>query len=320
MTDDIIEAPTYQMDAEEQLLAESFYHAIQDYSARSPRAEQTHFGISSLGWCAEQMRRTLDGQVQGPTDHLAAFIGTAVGDHAEKAFAAQHPDAIIQAEVTTTLTGDLGLTYTLVGHPDILLPGLVLDIKTDFGLGVIERTGPSQQQRWQRALYAKAAHEMGKLGDLPLEEVQVGNIWIDRGAVDKRCFVQMEPYDPQDIDAATYWLDEVVYSFIHKETARKEPPRNMCFATCGFAEECRGYDTDVQGLITEDRVLTAVEMYLEGNRMEREAKRLKSQAKVALVGVSGSTGEHAVRWVHVNGGHVSFDRKSSDRLDIRELR
>jgi hypothetical protein len=130
----------------------------------------------------------------------------------------------------------------------------------------------------------------------------------------------MEPYDPLDVEDATVWLDSVVYDFLHKEPSRKEPPRNVCFATCGFAEECRGLETDVQGLLTDPKQLAAVEMYVDGNRMEREAKRLKAQAKVALDGVKGSTGEFAVRWIHVSGGHVSFDRKSSDRLDIRELR
>ena len=321
MSDEIIEGLAYSMDDEEQWIAEDFYQAIQTASAHSPRASQTHFGISSLGWCAEQMRRTLDGQVQDDTDHLSAFIGTAIGDHVERAYAAQHPAAIIQAEVHTTLVGDSGITYHLLGHPDIIDPtGLLLDVKTDFGLGVIERTGPSQQQRWQRALYAKAAWEMGYFGDLPLDGIQVGNVWIDRGAVDKRCFVQLEPFDQQDIDAATFWVDEVVYSFIHKQTARKEPPRNVCFATCGFAQDCRGMDTDVQGLLTDDRQLTAVEMYVEGTRLEREAKRLKAQAKIALDGVSGSTGEFAIRWVHVGGAHVEFDRKPSDRLDIRPIK
>jgi hypothetical protein len=310
---------TYSMDEQERLIADDVYAAIQTASARSPRAAQTHFGISSLGWCAEQMRRTLDGQVQDDTDHLSAFIGTAIGDHVERAFKAQHPEAIIQAEVHTTLVGDSGITYELTGHPDILMPGRVYDIKTDFGLGVVERTGPSQQQRWQRALYAKAAWEMGLLGDLPLEEVEVGNVWIDRGATDKRCLVQLEPFDPADIDAATFWVDDVVYSWLNKQVARKEPPRNVCYATCGYALDCRGIDTDVQGLITDERQLTAVEMYVEGGRLEREAKRLKAQAKIALDGVSGSTGDFTVRWISVNGAHIEFDRKPSMRLDIREL-
>ena len=40
--------------------------------------------------------------------------------------------------------------------------------------------------------------------------------------------------------------------------ALKEPPREVCAATCGFFKGCREWETDVEGLLTDDTVLEAV--------------------------------------------------------------
>lgn len=239
----------------------------------------------------------------------------------ERAWLKMHPTAIVQSEVMVPLVGELH-TYNLFGHPDIVQPeGILIDGKTTRGLEVVRRTGPSQQQQFQRHTYAYGAW-LGKMfnQDVALEDVQVANIWMDRACDDKELHVDMEPFSMDMVEQATQWLDEVVYAFTHKQEARKEPPREMCAKICGFYRDCRMLDTDVEGLLTDDTVLASIEMYQEGKELESMGKRLKDQSKGNLDHINGSTGEFTVRWVHVGGSHVEYDRKAYDKLDIRRIK
>jgi hypothetical protein len=238
----------------------------------------------------------------------------------EAALADAWPDAIIQGSVNVPLHGDGG-TYNVMGHPDVLRPmGLVLDGKTSRGLNLPRRTGPSQQQQFQRHCYAKGAWLEGYFPGVPLDDVMVGNVWVDRSADEKQLHVHLEPYDESVVQAATMWLDDVIYAFVHKQDARKEPAREVCEVTCGFYGTCRAMDTDVSGLLADDEVLAAVDMYQDGAALVKEGKRLKDQANARLNGIQGSTGEFTVRWVHVNGGPVAFTRDPYERLDIRRVK
>ena len=307
----------------EAALAADIYEAMMRNSRHSVRGQQSadfRVGISDLGYCSERTRRMLDHQEPEDTDLLAAFIGTAIGAQVEEALAQAWPDAIIQSEVVVPLHGDGG-TYNVWGHPDVLRPnGLVLDGKTDRGLNVVRRTGPNQQQQFQRHCYAKGAWLGGFFPGVALEDVMVGNVWVDRAADEKELHVHLEPYDERVVEAATLWLDDVIYAFLHKQDARKEPAREVCEATCGFYGDCRALDTDVTGLLSDEVVLTAVDMYQDGAALEREGKRLKDQAKAHLNGIQGSTGDFTVRWVHVNGSHVSYDRSGYEKLDVRRIK
>jgi len=326
VTDEITEEapPARGMNRDEEQMADAIYAAIMHasrYSERSLQAGEFRVGISDLGYCSERTRRMLGQEVPEDSDELAAFIGTAVGDHTEQALAAVWDDAILKSEVSVVLEGDGG-TYQITGHPDIVRSehGLVVDVKTARGLAVPRRTGPSQSQQFQRHLYAKGAWEAGLFGYMGLEDVQVANAWIDRAADHHEIHVAMEPFNPDVVTAATQWLDDVVYAFLHDETARKEPPRQVCEATCGFFGTCRALETDVSGLITDETTLIAVDLYQEGLALEKRGRQLKDQANAALVGVSGSTGEFSVRWTHVNGTRVEYDRNSYDRLIISKLK
>jgi hypothetical protein len=284
-------------------LAAQVYQAILAYDREKPRSKQTEdfvVGVSELGFCSERTRRMLAGIVPEPTDTIAAFIGTAIGDYIERAVVSQFPGNIIrQAEVSCELDGDQG-TYTLTGHPDLLFDWGVLDVKTTRGLEIVRRTGPSQQQQFQRHCYALGAHRQGLFGDLPLEDVQVANVWFDRAGEDKACHVQMEPFSPEQIARAAAWLDEVVYAYARGGPAMKEPPRTLCENYCGHFRDCRMLDTDVVGLLTDPKHLAAVEMYREGSELEKDGRLLKNQARANLFGVSGTTSTHALRWVWVN--------------------
>jgi len=314
------------MSDEEQVLAKDIYAALMQHSHGSDRSQQARgfrFGVSDIGWCQEKSRRMLDHQMPEDTDALAAFIGTAVGDHAEDAIVAHlWPHAIKQAEVTLRVRGDVKALYELPGHPDLIVPDWgVWDGKTDYGLSTVEREGPSFSHRFQRHGYALAAHEAGFFGSLPLEEVMVGNFYIDRTASDKYIHVDTEPFDPDVIGEGVRWLDEVVYAYTNGEEAMKEPPREVCRATCGFFRICREHETDVHGLITDPFLIGHVEAYLEGQTMEKQGKRLKDQAKAHLEGISGSTGTHSLRWTWVNPGEVKgFTRKGYYKIELKELK
>jgi hypothetical protein len=314
-----------QCEAEADQFARDFYEALNESSRTTERAVQAgrwQAGISDLGFCSERVRRMLDKQVPDDSDEYLAWIGTALGDHAEAAALKRWPDAIRQAEVSVRLAGDQA-TYTLAGHPDLVFPeGRVIDVKTDYGLTDIRRTGPTQQQQFQRHLYGLGAFEAGLFyDDVTLDDVRVGNVWIDRAGIERSAHAQIEPFNPDYVGAATEWLDDVVYAYLHHEEARKEPPRNMCEQVCGFFQVCRLYDTDVAGRINDPDTLRNIEMYQEGASMERDGKRLKDEAKRHLAGVEGSTGEYMIRWVHVNAQEMgpSF-RSAHDKLDIRKVK
>jgi hypothetical protein len=309
------------MNEEEQALAATVYEAIQlssNYSHRSMQARAFQVGISDLGWCSERTRRMLQQETPDDSDALAAFIGTAIGDHVERAVTDAWPHAIRQAGVSVTLQGERGV-YNISGHPDLLVDNTVIDVKTARGLGVARRTGPSQQQQFQRHCYAKGAVESGLLTG-PLDKVKVANVWIDRAADEHEAHVHMEPYSEQVVESAGWWLDDVVYAYVHGEEARKEPAREVCEKVCGFYSTCRAMDTDVEGLLTDDETLAAVDMFSEGTRLEREGKRLKDQARSHLSGITGSTGEYTVRWTHINESEVAYTRGGYERLDIRRVK
>lgn len=313
------------MDDYEQGLAEWCYEAIQEASRFSERSQQSaefRFGVSDLGWCAEKSRRMLDQQVPEDEDVLTAFLGTAIGDHFEQAVKRKDPSAIIQSEVVVVLYGETR-SYQLTGHPDIILPGegLLLDGKTKFGLTTVEKTGPSMNNQFQRHCYAKGAWDAGLFGERPLEEVKVGNVWIDRSGQEHRVHVQVEPYSDEVVRHAGEWLDGVVYAYLNGEEAEKQPPREMCAKTCGFFRECRGYDTDVEGLLSDPEVLVSVDMLTEARALEARARKMKEEATFNLKGVTGMTPTHSVRWVHVNESEIKPGvRRAYDRLDVKEIK
>lgn len=320
------EPPVYRdMTDEEKALADDVYSSVQAFTKQTERSRQAQdfvLGISDVGFCSERVRRTLDGQVPDDTDMLAAFLGSAIGDYIEQAYKATHPRAIIQATVEIRLVGET-MTYVLPGHPDIVDPrGLLIDGKTDRGLGIVRREGPNRQQQFQRHMYGVAAFNAGLFDDdVSIEDVKVANVWFDRAADEKECHVHMEPLDLRVVEEAAWWVDEVVYAWKHNMEARKEPPREVCAVACGFYKRCRAFDTDVEGRLTDDRVLTAVGMYVEGRDLEKQGAQLKDQAKAALDGISGSTGEFSVRWVWINPTEVPpHTKRGYNRLDVRSTK
>jgi hypothetical protein len=294
---------------------------------RSTQSANYQIGISDLGWCSERTRRMLAQEDPEDTDMYTAWLGTVIGAAAEEAIR-EHawPNALIQQTVTLVLKGD-EFTYTIPGHPDIILPeGVLLDVKTNDGLMVAERTGMDERQKkFQRHGYALAAHEAGLFNPgVELADVLVGNVWLDRSGADSKPLVRLEPYDPEVTRETLEWLEEVIYAYKHGEVARKEPPREMCAKTCGFFATCRAYDTDVSGLLTEESVVAALQMYLEGGDLARVGAQMKEQAKAALREVEGFAlidGKRvSLRWTHVNETLTKPSvRRAHDKVEVKVL-
>jgi hypothetical protein len=258
----------------------------------------------------------LDQQVPDDTDMLAAFLGTAIGDHVEKAVESRFTTEVLtQAEIEVTLRGEQR-NYQVKGHPDMILTeeGIVLDGKTAYGLTLARRIGADQQKQFQRHAYGMGAFEAGLFGDRPFEEIMVGNVWVDRAGKTKEVHVQLEPLSTDVLDAAGAWLDEVVYAFINKQEAMKEPAREVCRATCGFYSVCRAWQTDVEGLLTDNGILEAIKMYDEGMVLARTGERLKKEAKPVLEGISGYTEKMSLRWVRVNETET---RQAYDKIELK---
>jgi hypothetical protein len=311
-------------------LSEQIAQAIQlatTSDERSQQAKDFQVGISDLGWCSERTRRMLSQEDPEDTDMFKAWIGTALGAAAEQAVQDYAwSDALIQQTVTLVLKGH-EFTYTIPGHPDIILPrGVVLDVKTNDGLMVAERTGMDERQKkFQRHGYGLGAWESALFDpSVMLDEVLVGNVWLDRSGENSKPLVRLEPYDPEVTRETLEWLEETIYAYKHNTEARKEPPREMCAKTCGFFATCRAYDTDVSGLLTDEEVLTALVMYQEGGELTKLGTNMKEQAKSVLRGVEGFAlvGDKRVslRWTHVNETLTKPSvRRAHDKVEIKVL-
>jgi len=311
----------------EQRLADDLYAAMMEevrQSTRSGQARAFRVGMSDLGFCHERVRRMLDGQTPEDTDELTSWIGTALGAHAEKSWLRVFPDAICQMEVTlehrVPVNGRL-YGMTLTGHPDLVVPdGIVIDAKTVNGLAHTERTGPEEHQEFQLHQYALACHRARKFKpEVQLDDVQVANAWIDRSGEDHRLHVSLRPFDMGWVNQATEWLTEAVYAYINREAAQKDPPRTMCEKVCGFFADCRAFDTDVTGLISDPKHLALLDQFVEGRDMEAAGKRLRSQARAGMqeFGVAGWTHEWAVRWTHINQSEAG--RRGYDKLEVTAM-
>lgn len=322
------------MDDDEQLLADQFYEAMMRFNRESPRSQQAgrfQIGVSDLGFCPERTRRMLNGETPEPTDVLPAFLGTAIGDHAERAWAQFSPTALVQASVEiefTILIDGSNYKVTVPGHPDIIEPerGILLDVKTDEGLADAERQGPDLQKQFQRHDYGLAAFNRGLFADhIALEDVKVGNVWIDRSGGDRYVHVNLEPLNLDYVAASQAWLEDVVYHLVNRQPAQKVPPRDMCEKICGFFGPCRGRDTDVEGLLDDPILVERVKMYDEGRELEKEGARLKRSAKAHLEGTSGHVrvGEQLfqLRSTWVNPTLVpESTRRGYDKLEIRRVK
>lgn len=290
-----------------------------DESERSLWARDKRIGVSDIGHCREYVRRMLTQQPFSDEQNkfrLAALVGTAVGDHVEDAVVTQEPGRWTkQAEVVVRLRWK-DVEIRLPGHPDLFNEDEVRDYKTRNGLGVVRRGGPSQQERYQLSLYARALIESGRAH----EGIRCSLIYIDRSGAETLPHVETWIYDPAEAQQAEEWLGDVLYAVAHGEEASRDRERSWCYACCPFASACRGEDTDAEGLIEDPEIVKAVQAYVAAAELEKQAKADKAAARAALVGISGSTGTHVVRPVEISPSSYQVDRAGYIRTDIRPVR
>ena len=288
-------------------------------SDRSKWAESNHLGVSDIGTCHEYVRRMILGVpwVDEQDDFAAAFVGTAVGELTERALKRLMGDDVeIQRKVVLHLT-IRGYELELPGTADIVLTedGL-LDVKTKDGLGVVRRSGLTLQQKFQLVLYAAALIAEGTL----TEDAMIGCAFIDRSGREPDPFVFGFKWSRALLDEAIAWIDDVIYAIEQDEVAEKDPPRTWCFECCPYASDCRGGDTDVEGVIVDPEVVEAARVYRESLDIIKAAEKDKKSAVSVLQHVTGSTGEYTVRWIEVGQSDVAFTRRAHRRIDVKPVR
>lgn len=291
--------------------------AVRAHSAGSLRSQQQAqqlIGMSELGACRNYLLHMVKQTPFDERDDIKwpAFIGTAIGDRLEKAVAERFGYTVQRVVQVTLPSGK-----TVSGSCDVQADREgVWDFKSVDGLESVRRTGPTFRQKVQIMGYLLALIQSGEVDDDGVACL----VFVDRSGRDPEPYVWMSAYDPDILAEADRRIDDVVYARLYESEAPRDEPDAWCQVACPFYYKCRGATTDVGGLIEDEGALLAVKHYEEGKRLVREGERLKDEAKVTLKGVEGSTGEHLVRWTHINETEVpGFTRKGYSRLDIRKM-
>jgi hypothetical protein len=227
-----------------------------------------------------------------------------------------HFDIVIPKEAGCTYEELVASMEEDYDGPDVAMQG-VWDLKSKAELETIRKYGPSRQQIWQIHAYTSAAIDAGLLD--PTKPIILGDVYFDRSGKTLDPYSVFHLYDPDVIGFIDEWVNGVKYAVMNGEEGAKEMERDWCFSWCEYATICRGSDTDVEGLITNPEVLTAVEVYREGLDMENAGKKKKEAVKHLLEGVSGSTGTYNVRNTWVNGGAVSYERAGYNKIEVRPV-
>jgi hypothetical protein len=329
--------------------ADTWYEAVQNAAngtARSKQQQDMFIGISTLGHCrnyaALMLKQTPFSDVR---DKTAAFYGTVAGDAIEAQLFIDHPGWKIQEKLVFPIpsggeipgTGDVvipwseSVTYEkwltqfetdddgvlTYDGPKLYLQG-VWDGKSKAELETIKKSGPSQQQIFQVHAYAKAAIAKGLLN--PDYPIVVGDVFFDRSGRDVVPHGIFHEYKEDVIEFIDVWINDVKYAALNGLEAEKDMTRDWCHNWCEYATVCRGFDTDVEGLIEDPGTLTTINEYRTWQKLSTEAEKKKKALKTSLEGISGSTGEVNVRWTWVNPS----ERAASTipgyfKLDVRDV-
>lgn len=303
-------------------LAELVVDAARRRTMNSPRTQQAvnHvLGPSDLGGCREYLRRMVLGEPFDDDDDTdprwPAFIGTAVGDHLEHALALADEQTRTQVPLAVLLPSGRQTRGTC----DIVMPqhDLIADLKAKDGLATVRRAGPSFENLVQINLYLLGAIQAG----LVSPDARWALIYYDRSGREHTPYVVTGTLDMTLIAAMEERLDDVEYAVTMGEETSRDLPEPVCRVICPFYGSCRSGVTDAQGLITDPGQLDAVAQYRAGAELEKEGARLKDEAKQALKGVAGSTGQYTVRWVEIGATTVPETvRRGYTRMDIRKIR
>lgn len=295
-------------------------------SERSRWAAEHKIGVSDVGHCREYVRRVLIQEEAQENDSavMPAFVGTALGDLLERHTKEAIPEALIQQEVTVHMrVGDYQLN--LPGHPDIILPrgygNEVRDAKSKDGLAVVAKAGPTDQQRFQLALYGRACIDADLVD---AEGLVLSLVYLDRSGADgPRPEVFSWLWTEAEVTEAEEWLRDVFVAIESGEEASRDKPRTWCEQWCKFAPTCRSQDSDVTGLIEDEELALAAKVYATAAKAESKAKRDKDSAKAVLLGVSGHTADYSIRTVTVPESVTiceedTHTRRGYSKIEVKE--
>lgn len=308
-------------------LLQELQDALETNEAASPRTMQSREGIlgpSDIGFCRQ--KAVLVTRQTKPTDevsHWAAIVGTAIHNQVEAAFKKSHPDWLLGSIDKVKVSATLPSGAVISGHPDIVIPerNMVLDIKTVDGFEWTLRNGPSPSHKYQRHLYALGLIDAGILdGSKP---VLVGNVYYDRSGKKKTPLLYVDEIDHDLTPIIDSWVGDVIYAVKNGEDSARDVAAAVCQQICEFFTVCRGSlpTSDIPELITDEYLLSAIDMYVDGRNMEKKGSDMKKEASTILSDVNGSSGRHQVRWVKVNPSFIQgYERAASSRLDVREVK
>lgn len=294
--------------------AASMSASLDVYQSMLPRTLQSELGVSSLGHCASEALYLLQ-QVPASDAPVArqALFGNAAHAMIGAARLAFKPHLLIETEVEATLPSGVRIK----GHVDEIDPQepSVTDYKTvadEADLVALRRTGSSEQQRYQRHVYAYLAIQAGLL---PEQGVIVRNVWLDRAGQVSEPYVEQEPFDMAVVHAADRWLEGVRYAAEHGEEAPRDKHHDWCKRFCQFFTHCRQGTAHADYTVTDPDMVAAAAMLAEGRAKSKEGGNLETAAKRVLAPLQESAqgevaafvaGDHRVRWQWINtaaGGH-----------------
>lgn len=313
------------MDRNEKIqgLISNALRSYMDGSARSVQASEGILGPSDIGFCRQKaslMTRGVPATDAPPK--WAAAVGTAIHNYVEAAIKEAHPDWLVGSIDGVRVTATLPSGAEISGHPDVVVPAsnAVLDIKTVDGFQWVKREGTSLQHKYQRHLYAMGLIQAGILEDS--KTVLVGNIYFDRSGKEPEPLVIVEEMDHTLTPEIDSWVQDVIYSVKNGEDASRDVAAAVCERICSHFTACRGeLETQDSEFIQDADLLSAVDMYVQGREMKKEAEAMQKAAQAILDGVNGSTGTYQVRWVDVQPTTVeSFEKAAYRRMDIRKVR
>lgn len=301
--------------------------SAQENDPRTLQSAAGRLGPSDIGFCKQKAVLMTKGVKATDSKPMwAAAVGTAVHNWTGAALKQMFPDWIIpmpedngKYRVTATLprTG-----AQISGTFDTVIPDMnaLLDTKTADGFAQIMRYGTSLNHKMQRFLYALGAVDAGILD--PDRPILIGNVYLDRSGKNPDPYVLVEEFDPTFIDEVEAWVEDVIYAVRHGEDGEREIAPAVCERICEFYSVCRGsLPSSESEPITDNNLIQAIDMYVEGRNMEKQAKAMKSEAAALLDGINGSDGRFQVRWVETPASEVpGFTRAASRRIDVRAVR
>jgi hypothetical protein len=303
------------------LIFQTALKAASDLTPRTVQSREGRIGPSDLGFCRNKAALMAKGVQQTDSRSVwPALVGTAVHGLVEGVVMDLFPTWQVEPRVTATFPNGAQVS----GNVDILVPewNLVLDIKTVDGFERIKRYGSSQNHKYQRHTYALGAIQGGLIGQ-DGAPVSIGNVYLDRSGQESEPYVVIEPFDPMLTDEISAWIDDVIYAVQQQEPASQDVAAPICERICEFYTVCRGgaLPTHEPLLLDDPEVSLAMKMYDEGRVMEREARKMKDQAKTVLDGINGSDGEFQVRWTFIPPSEVeAYQRAASYRIDVTRVR